>query len=437
MKTNQPKSAKATLTAPAKPKFASPQKLAKLNVIKEYAPAKQAATQVTKALPPPSPRKMVSLAPVSKQVEKRRDEIHKSHIQTHSRLDMIDPYLNTIANPFGVRGVQIPDEVTTSSATFSCYDRHTISTNGSGIASISYGVANAATTGTVCGSLVPANSATASISNILGCIGAPSQTDLNLFYNGSPTPPQKFTLPTWANSTSTIPALYTQVRLVSAGFRITFTGNLLNAGGLITAVSAPRDWLRSKYWDTIAPITLDMLQSHPSAKIISIPKCYGGEAIYVPMDPVSLSYVDIQDNYTQGNIPDAAKGAEIYLVVSGAPAAQNFFVEAMLNYEGIPSNNQYLSISTRVSKDDPISLAHTMNVVPEIDTTRGMTELKPEHILGADIVSSPADEQAHEIIPQHPAQEETLMDKLFDGLGKGISFGEKALGKLSPFLAML
>jgi hypothetical protein len=272
---------------------------------------------------------------------------------------------------------------------------------------------------------------------VLGCLGNANQNTLNLFYNSSA--PSKFTTPNWSTSTSTVPSLYTHARLVSAGFRITFTGSLLNAQGTITLVSAPRDWLRYSYWDQALPITLDMLQTHPSAKIISVPKCYGGECIYLPLDPASLTYTDLSDTYQPGNLIDQCKGCEIYMVVSGTGSTiVQFQVEAMFNYEGIPSNNQFLTMETTVSKSDPISLAHTMNIVPLMDSTRGMTEIKPEHILGTDVIA--ADDISpgkHEVVAPNAAQEDTLMDKLFAGLGKAADFSEKALKKMSPFLAML
>lgn len=358
----------------------------------------------------------------------------KQHVST--RLDMVDPYLRTIADPWGVRGIQIPDDVTEKSSTFSVIDRQTLTTNASGIASVAYGVACTGNAAGSCGSLVPVKTQVVAQDFAVGMIGVSGQDTANLFYK-APSFPTPFTFSTWNSTSATIPNLYSQARLVSGGVRITFTGNLTNAQGVITIVCAPRDWLRYSKMDSGSAISISLLQSHPSAKLISVPRCYGGEGIYVPLDPLSIVYTDLDDTFTQAAFPDQIKGMEIYAVVTGGAASQTFQVEAIFNYEGIPQTNQYNPISSRVSKSDPISMAHTMNVVPELPVTRGMSELKPDHILGSDILSPADDAPGHTETEAHPSQDITLMDQIFNGLDKAWKFGSSVFEKAAPFLEML
>lgn len=353
----------------------------------------------------------------------------------------MNPWLNTLANPFDIHGVRVPDDITAESCTFSIWDHRQLQTNSNGIVSLCYGCANSTMPASPKGGLVPMLTNPSTDSYAVGCFNNNAAlTTTNIFGNSGLTSPTTITFPQWNSISTTVPKLFSQVRLVSVGVSIQFTGNLLNAQGTITLVSAPRRWLREFPGQNfnIGGITLATLQSHPSVQILSIPKYMGGSVVWKPIDEFSYKYSDTQHiiDTASEEYPDECLGGELYVVVSGAVANQTFQVDACFNYEGIASTNQMDLLEPQISKFDSLCMEHTLNNLPAMPTCLPVPSPSAQtKIPIPDLSNRGQDERL--VTESHPAQDSTMMEKIFDTVDEVIDRGSKIAGKLSPLLAAL
>jgi len=351
-------------------------------------------------------------------------------------LKKFNPWLSALSDPFNIHGIQIPDMVTSRSGTFTVWDHRQITANSGGIASLAYGVNMAAGyPGTASGSLIPVGvSPSANNDFAVGMIGPSGATSSTLF-GTSGTLPAPIALTSYGSSSSTVVTLFNQVRLVSFGVRIVFTGNFTNAQGTITIVSATRQWLRNNTAMQNGAITLALLQSHPEVQIISIPRDFGGTAIYKPLDNVSMQYTDVTETYALTDMPESAFGGEIYIAVTGAVSAQSFQVDACWNFEGVPRTNQLDLVSTSISKSDAVSLESTFNALPDMPSALPLSQVKEssKEVSVPDLTRH--DEQI--MTDRHPSQDKTMIEKIVDGVGTALDGGIKIAEKVSPFLAAL
>ena len=382
---------------------------------------------------------------IVKEVKIKPESSHKGHggkseLSLERKLMAADPWINAIANPFGVRGVKIPDDVTTASTTFSIETHFQVTSNANGVCTVCIGCANSAMPSAPKGSMVPMLLNPSTDSYAIGCFNNNAAlTTANLFGNSGATSSTSITLPQWNSVTTTVPKVFSQVRLVACGASIQFTGNLLNAQGTFTLVSAPRRWMREftgQNWN-IGGITLAQLQTHPSVQILSIPKYMGAMTVWKPIDEFSYKYTDTQHVVDIGTeeFPDESLGGELYLVVTGAVANQAFQVDVVLNYEGIPSTNQLDLVQPTISKCDYLSMEHTLNKLPVMPTV--LPYPSPSEELKIKPPPDLSDKGQSLITPDHPAQEDTMMEKIFKGLETGIDKISTIGGKLAPLLAPL
>jgi len=388
-------------------------------------------------------KEIVHMEPRVKIVEKKKE--HKSRagpVSAAETLCRADPYLGAICDPFHMHGVRVPDLDTTPSSTFTIWDHRQITANANNIAAICLGnVLPTSLPGSVAGSLLPVQNATGTLGYAVGCfVSNAGASSSQIFYSAAANFCTNYSLPQWSTTASTVPSLYSQARLVSVGMRIVYTGNLLNAQGTLTLVSAPRNWLRDVKWDTNLPITLADLQAHPSAEIISIPEKFGGCVIWKPIDTLSTAYTDLNYRQAIDNFQPQCLGGEIYGVVSGAVAGSAYQVDICWNFEGVPQTNQFDLVNTSVSKSDPISMSNTMNMVEEIPCCL------PLEAGFKSSTQSPQFEDLSEadtgklVSQDHPAQEKTIIEKVLGGMddvGKVVSKGIDMVGKVSPFLAAI
>ena len=125
--------------------------------------------------------------------------------------------------------------------------------------------------------------------------------------------------------------------------------------------------------------------------------------------------------------------------MSGAVPGQTFQVEAVFNYEGIPETNQFQLVSTRVSRDDPISYSNTMNHVSDMNKVRAFDSSATT----ADMVGNvtPPDlgpsEDDKPIKDFHPAQDKSMLETIVDGVSSGFKDLPKLVEKAAPFLEAL
>lgn len=354
------------------------------------------------------------------------------HVANYLR--RFSPWLRSIGNPFSTRSVQIPDPVTTPSGTFTMMKKFQLIANNAGVCALALGIATEGYPDQMRGSLIPISWSDGSSDYAIGMISPSDADEAHLFGVTSGAAPIQVTFPQWSGA---VLQFYNQTRLVSAGARIVFTGNYTNAQGTITFVSATRDWIRNLSEVTSGGLSLTILQSHPDAVVLSIPRDFGGQVIYKPLDTVSLQYskTDIQLGASD-SVPDSYKGGEMYIACVGVPEGQAFQVELCFNYEAIPRTNQLDLVNATTSKSDMVSHETTWNALPELPTAA------PIGVKGSGAeVKLPKMDMPEEgkVInePIHPATEKTMIEQLFDSMPGWIDTAKKIGGELGPLIASI
>lgn len=292
----------------------------------------------------------------------------------------MNPYVMTVADPFAVRGVRIPDVITTPSTTFSLTQRFTVQqvdplkTSACFILGAN-SVANdtqSAYTG-----LIPLpNNVAGTTGTIAYSIGQVLQSNDTTFLGSSITDPTNTFIfwDDWKLSNISVQNLFSQVRLVSFGLAVAYTGAPLVASGTLTAVMVPyataRDIIKGG-----TTFTLNQIQNLPGASVVPINKECGSMARYIPYDVNSQIYVET-DTFANSIIPLDAETIRrhipgvLFVVASGMSPASPWSLQASLvgNYEGVPRESAVNFVSAQVSRSDPIGLAHASNVMEELPT---------------------------------------------------------------------
>jgi len=336
-------------------------------------------------------------------------------------LTQLDPYYQTLVNPFEVHGVKIPDLEGAPSGVVTLMNRMTITVGGNGVAGAAFGVIGA-TGYEAAGSLVPLK-----FVQFTGSTGAvqakpppptgpkgvlcPTQPKVRAAANPSPMPAvvsydrawdqavgflvedasdiftaaqgsglgdaNALRFSNWTNdgdgSTfghSAMTDLYTRARLVSFGAQVQFLGNYTQASGRIVAASVGRQSVNRAFLPTL---TADDIALLPGARVVPVNQLGGASVVYRPTDNRSFQYTDL-DQYYFGDIAlpmvDArsfwndnveALGGELYLIITGATAGSTFELTWVGNYE-VGARTGAISMSAMTpSPSDPIALGHIMN----------------------------------------------------------------------------
>lgn len=279
-----------------------------------------------------------------------------------------NPYLQTILDPWNVRGVRVPDIITTPSGTFSIRDQRTLTVNANGLCGILYGmgISGVFPTYTPCGALCPYNTGLPTLgAYAVGVRLGANSSSSSILAAGS----ANIQLSKFDSSVSSVATLYSSVRLVSFGVSIQYTGSALSAKGKITMASEPRETYGQSNKVANASLTLDDIAALRSSSVTSVPLKGGASAVYFPQDATSVSYYSTQTNYGLLAFPRAVLGGEVYCVVDGATANETFFVTAVWNFEGIPFSNQLDLVATQPSKADPLAMSHASNVISDLKPT--------------------------------------------------------------------
>jgi hypothetical protein len=290
---------------------------------------------------------------------------------------MMNPYAQTLLDPFNVHGVQIPDDALYPSVPFTIVDRRTLSANASGIGGLCYGFWS--TLGQVsAGSLIPIPTPdidTGGQSYFAGMIFGSAATLANLTegIHGT-TGVHGIELQQWKSTNVMVPDTFDKVRLVSAGLNVQCTSNFSSNQGKYTAGFAPRNYSRTAGGQ---PFPVSYIQNLPDSVTIPISLEKGVTVTYSPVDEYSFRYAQIGVNQTPTGAPFApnplASAAdwetqaqyspgELWCAIDGAAANATFLVTCVLNYEGIVSNNNLLLASSMHSKQDPIAMTHALRV---------------------------------------------------------------------------
>jgi len=342
-----------------------------------------------------------------------------------SALAMMNPYLLTVLDPFSYRGVKIPDDITTHSCPFSVTQRLTVTADTNGfcgfaIGQLPFSVSGAAPFGFI-GSMIPGNwndvtpyPYGAVLRQVTGVISALDQTSV---------------LSQWHTGAQAIPNIFTNVRLVSAGLRISFTGTVLNAQGKITAWSNPRETYGNNNLVANGGLSLSFLQQLENSQLYSVPKYGGATVVYLPQDPISRQYAPTLSAQVY-NSESSLKyyGGELGFTVDGAVTGQSFLIEVQLNYEGEPYLNTFSLTQASPSKSDPIALAHANNIISETQPAAPVTKAE------AGKISPVADAVVHHTSDKSP----TMMDNILGtiaSVGKGISSAVGIANEVGPVLS--
>jgi len=365
----------------------------------------------------------------------------------------MNPYAQTLLDPFNVRGVKIPDECLTPSIAFTIVDRRTLTVNAQGIAGCCYGYRSALTAVSV-GSLVPVKiSSDAGASHVVGFTFGTAATAADVTAGTlNTTGPIDLKLAQWQASVPTVQSLFDKVRLVSAGLNVQFTGNFTNNSGKYTAAFVPRDYSRVNGGLT-HPISYLALM--PGARQVPVSQNTGVTVLYEPLDSISTDYTQI------GLAPDGtelawpvvsatswrtllgqAEGGELWVAIDGSVAATTFQVTTVLNYEAIPLKESLLMNQTSASqKADPIAYSHAFNIAassPNVFASSGEAQGTASG-LGSDHIGNSASAPN---LAYHPAPPTTnsnsgsMMDSVLGMITdpSTISKGMSMIEKFSPLI---
>lgn len=344
----------------------------------------------------------------------------------------MNPYLESLLDPFNSVGAKIPDMNMQPSSTFQVVDRQTLtasSTAGSiGVCGISYGVGGQ-TSATAYGSLIPIPNIGATFS--VGCILGASATTTDLFPAvGGATSIQ---LVNWTAATDQIPKTYNKVRLVSAACQVEALGTPLNAKGKVTVAFASRNTIRQEI--PSGNVGVSRIAALPGAKQVPLNKLEGATVRYNPQDSMSLIYVDMDIqpasswsavDWTSNVNCVGALGGELFLIIDGATAADSFVVTTVLNYEATPRVNTQNIVAATPSDSDPLALSHAFNSIQMAPTTI------PRAV--QNITSAMSRFVSH---PPEKHRKPKILDSIMSGLKTGVGIAKEVAPLAKELFALL
>lgn len=344
---------------------------------------------------------------------------------------MKNPYARSILDPFNCRGAQIPDMESYPSVPFTMVDRRTITVNPSGVCAFSVGNCTRALGQVSGGSLVPTKFTINSVAfdYFYGQInggGTSTGISTNLFPavdSGAATTDIAF--PKWNSASSSIPATFQKVRLVSLGVNLQFTGNFQTNQGKMSACVVPPG-----YFKTLGQqnnISVNMIETAPQSKIIPVSANQGITLIWHPQDIGVQQYTNVSNDQgpithliaTSGDYKQQTLAGELLIAITGAEPGTVFQATIVGNYEGIALKNDFImDLPSFHSKSDPIANSHAMNVAEKAPTVvegskavnKSVSEINSEfHAYPTDSSTQPR---------KRVESEPTLFDDILEGIGK-------------------
>jgi len=392
----------------------------------------------------------------AKKTKKAIKEIYGTRF--HQMMKSYNPYLAALLDPWNVHGVKIPDFNSQASATFCLAYRSTVLTNATGNCFIAFG-RGLSNTPNEMASLIPMpppGSGTGSNYRIGFSNNDPSCSPTNLTANGGTNPIVNYQWDAWKSTGGAVQSTFRRVRLVSAGLAVTVQCSLSQAQGKITIVALPR-------WKTQAQsaqntMSQAFLEAQPGVRIIDINQIVGASCYYIPIDPVSYSYVDVDQPYTQGsdfNSCQGYAGGELLCSVVGAGAGVSVQFVLVANYEGLPNWNTFNLIQTTPSPIDTIQLESALNSVQAYPQTYiGVGKAQganagPQNgtmdvygVMSQTALPFSVAKSAHAVVQQNAAQNPlgslgTILEKMPGFIDKGMQIGEKIAPMIEALASMI
>lgn len=356
--------------------------------------------------------------------KKKAKKATRKALAKHPHFVAQSSFARTLLDPFHYKGVKVPDLSTDPSACFSILDRLTLTIPATGVAGLVFGVSLSGNSPnyTPAGGLVPSQTGV-TLPYTYGHQLNTAATAATLYPAG--TAVTNLSLANFNSGTSTVAQLFGNVRLVSFGVRIVFTGTALNAQGKVTLARAARNTYRLTDLAN-GGLTLAKVQKIPDSVVVSVPVQGGGYVCYKPSDYTSFDYVSTTASTAaeSGNL-----GNEIFVIVDGAVSGQTFFVEAVWNFEGLPNTNATSLLDSQPSMSDPISLSVSANAVSALPAAGTL----PPQVAKAAIASPVTESIIHHDAPKETSMLDSIVEGM-KGVGNVLDTGKNLFGKLSPLL---
>jgi len=326
----------------------------------------------------------------------RRNKGKASPLNELDRKMLKNDYFLTLADPFNVRGVGIPDLDAHPSLKFHIVKRVATSTNGFGCGGAIFGYypSNAAIP---YGGLVPTNmtvpagwpatsprapigftlSSTAVSTALITGVSFASAGTHGIFYENC-----GFTN---GGAASGVMNYINKLRLVSMGVSIRSLGAPLTSQGTVLIAQAPFGTL-AQYSGTAANVNVTAIVNLPGSVLIPLNEFKAGNVLYRPLDTFSTKYTDENISYS---LP--ANSAEyytdfgnsllneLYVIVYGTDIANPMDLEIRVysNFEAIPNTNTLDLATPTVEPIDLQGLGMAMQacqVIPATFSGNALTE---------------------------------------------------------------
>lgn len=360
-----------------------------------------------------------------KKKKKIKKRVHKE-LGKIGKLDRINPYLHALADPFDVHGVKVPDFCLDDSCTFYSTLRQVLTVGANGCCGVIFGTGASGSFPSLSpfGGLVPY--ATGVAATYSTGLLLPTTCSVSALI---PATPVNLQLSNFSAITNAIPNNFPRVRLVSFGVRIMYTGNALNRQGKITVAYAPYGTFTNKIAN--CSINLADVLLLPHSTVTSVPLVGAAMVTWRPTDFEDQVYCPVgpaaPNMPPTGPSPNGCAPCEIYVFVDGAVTNQTFFLEAVWNFEAIPTNNTLSFVTPSPSKADPISLAHAANRVSELPATRPLPE-------AADVAEPKTDSTLTHV---ESVNAPSMLDSVLSGGAKILGFAKGAYDTLSPLASSI
>lgn len=359
-----------------------------------------------------------------------------------------NPYYATLHDPFNVGGVRIPDSVNYPSATFSIVKRVTLTASSNGVAAIGLGwFANSTSTVNEAHLIPIPPTYTGGLAYVMGQVSGTGASSTDIFgvtavgyVNG----PHILTFSQWDNSTLSVPGLFSQVRLVSAGLAVNSTASLTTLKGVWRAAFAPPDYYNTRVGSSTS-VTFDEIGALPDSVEAPVNTGAGVTVTYSPFDLSSLDYCQVRPNLDAAVAASEADRGTMFVAVSGANAGDALVCTMTFNYEGIPLQNTMGFITTQPSYDDPLMISSALNRREEDPTAFTGTSYakKSEHVSHPNHVADDEDRVVHhdkimvaskkssnsKVVQTEEREQEGFLEGIFKTLIPLIEGGAQALIK--------
>ena len=351
---------------------------------------------------------------LKKKVNRDVAKVLNKNTLARGNLLAMNPYLQSLLDPFNTEGAKIPDMVMYKSTPLKIVDRRTLTVSAAGLCGISYGVGGYLSAPAE-GSLVP-------IANVIGSYAVGMTLGPGALVNDlypSVSGGTYITLQGWGGISDQVPKLFQKARLVSAGVEVQYMGNITSSKGKITLAYSPRGNFRSQIG--AGAVSIASLLQLPDSKAVAINRLEGGTVLYKPLDGMSLMYVDLDitpaSAYTAQDWDSsvncvAASGGEMFVIVDGATTGDSVQITAVFNYEAVPRTNTTDIVSVTHSPSDPIALSHAINTIQVTPSTvpKSFTDITADFI---------GQTSKFKLVAPQNHKKSSFMDKILSGLKTG------------------